>query len=130
MTNNVGGKLQGLAIFICIVSIIACVIGGIAMIHNGAVLQESYYTRDAGKQAVIYGWVLLIVGPIASWIGSWTLTALGQATENSETLLKEVGELKYEIHKMKEEMDKVKSSQGNQQSPIQSKDTSFVLPPL
>ena len=69
MWENIGSKLQKLAKVICWIGIILSVIGGIVMITQ--------------KQAVL-GIVYIILGPLFSWIGSWTMYGLGLVVENVE----------------------------------------------
>ena len=89
MFNNVGNKLQILAWITCILGIIGSVIGGINCIISGNSIIINEYSSgpeiDAGEQLITEGIVLLIAGPIASWIGSLSTYALGQVAENSET---------------------------------------------
>lgn len=69
MWENIGSKLQKLAKVVCWIGIIFSVIGGIVMITQ--------------KQAVL-GIVYIILGPLLSWIGSWTMYGLGLVVENVE----------------------------------------------
>jgi len=69
MWENIGSKLQKLAKVICWIGIILSVIGGIVMITQ--------------KQAVL-GIVYIILGPLFSWIGSWTMYGLGLVVESVE----------------------------------------------
>ena len=76
MFNNIGKKLKGLASFLCWFGIISSAIT--ALILWG---QNSYYYRTVGL-----GFAVLIVGSLASWIGSWTLYALGQIADDVREL--------------------------------------------
>ncbi len=69
MWENIGSKLQKLAKVVCWIGIILSVIGGIVMITQ--------------NQAVL-GIVYIILGPLFSWIGSWTMYGLGLVVENVE----------------------------------------------
>ena len=69
MWDNIGSKLQKLAKVICWIGIIFSVIGGIVMITQ--------------KQAVL-GILYIILGPLFSWIGSWTMYGLGLVVESVE----------------------------------------------
>ena len=69
MWDNIGSKLQKLAKVICWIGIIFSVIGGIVMITQ--------------RQAVA-GIVYIILGPLLSWIGSWTMYGLGLVVESVE----------------------------------------------
>ena len=82
MFNNIGGKCKGLARFLCWVGIICSVIGAIVLFVYGA--KCSY--RDYIHPFVGYGFLVLIVGPLSSWIGSWVIYAIGEAAENSVSI--------------------------------------------
>ena len=69
MWDNIGSKLQKLAKVICWIGIIFSVIGGIVMITQ--------------RQAIL-GIVYIILGPLLSWIGSWTMYGLGLVVESVE----------------------------------------------
>lgn len=69
MWDNIGSKLQKLAKVICWIGIILSVIGGIVMITQ--------------SQAIL-GIVYIILGPLLSWIGSWTMYGLGLVVESVE----------------------------------------------
>lgn len=66
--NNIGGKIQGLAKIIFIIGAIFSVIGGIGMI--GAF--------DGEALGFLTAIVVIIVGAIGSWIGSWMLYGFGE----------------------------------------------------
>ena len=68
MFENVGEKLQSIAI-------ISCVLGIIGSIVVGAVLFEV---------SVIMGLVIIVVGCLGSWISSLAIYALGLCAENAE----------------------------------------------
>lgn len=69
MFDNIGGKIKSLAKVLCILGIIASVIGGIVEIANSAVLP---------------GILTAILGALFAWIGSFGLYGLGQLIENSD----------------------------------------------
>jgi len=95
MFDNIGGKIKGLAVVICILGIAASVLGGIALISA-----NSRYNPTATA-----GWIVLIAGSLGSWIGSFTLYGFGEliekTCENNEALLwmkAEMLEIKQSIH--------------------------------
>lgn len=100
MFSNIGGKIKGLAVVICILGIAASVLGGIALISA-----NSRYNPTATA-----GWIVLIAGSLGSWIGSFTLYGFGEliekTCENNEALLW-----------MKAEMQK-----GNNSAPAEKND--------
>ena len=69
--ENIGGKIKNWAKWIFIVEAICAVIAGIGLIadDNGAV-----------------GFLVMIVGPLVAWVGSWLLYGFGELIEtNAET---------------------------------------------
>jgi len=78
MFNNIGGKIKTLAKVICWFGIIASVILGIIMITA-----RSGYRSDPYFQ-VVYGILIIVVGCLISWIGSFFTYGFGQLIENSD----------------------------------------------
>lgn len=74
MFNNIGKKIKVLAEVICWIGIIASIITAIWMFG-----QRTYYSNMDTEGAL-----LLIFGPLSSWIGSWMLYAFGQLVENTD----------------------------------------------
>ena len=70
MYNNVGGILKRLAIFICVLGIIGSVISG-------------FSTMALGEELVGYGFLILLLGSLGSWLSSLSLYAFGSLVENS-----------------------------------------------
>jgi len=105
MFNNIGKRLQTLAKITCWIGIIASVIWAIVL----------WTANSSYESTILSGFLVLIFGCLGSWIGSWSMYALGEATENAiesaqntvdtyNLLLKQVGEieaLKEQIQKMK-----------------------------
>ena len=114
MFNNVGGKCKALAYIVCWLGIIGFVILGIATIASGHRLNNDYYTRGTGGSVIVTGWVYLLVGPLASWLSSLSLYAIGEAAENSQTAT-------YLAQKMLEDKEKERKS-----APVVSSDSSYA----
>lgn len=74
MFNNIGGKIKGLASFICWLGIIGSVLGGIVLMMMGDEL------------GIILGIVVALVGSLISWIGSFLLYGFGQLIYNSDVI--------------------------------------------
>lgn len=72
MYNNIGGKIQILAIVLCVLGIIACVITGIVFLV---------------EEWVGPGILIMIVGSLLSWVSSFFLYGFGQLIENSDILV-------------------------------------------
>ncbi len=76
MFDNIGRKIKGLAAVICWIGIIASV-------FFACLLFAYEYT-------VVLGVFLFFVGPLASWIGSFTLYGFGQLIDNSDKILRAI----------------------------------------
>lgn len=68
MFDNIGGKIKVTAQVICWVGIIISVLIGLASFENGGI-------------------VLIILGSLSSWVGSFVLYGFGQLIENSDVLV-------------------------------------------
>ena len=77
MFENIGGKIKALAQVVCWIGIIASVICGIIMMTIG----------EAGFNLV--GFLIMILGSLFSWIGSFMTYGFGQLIENTDTLVVE-----------------------------------------
>ena len=79
MFSNIGGKIKGLAKVICIVGMAISVVAGIVMIGFGS----SSYNGDT---MTVMGCVVMIVGPLVSWIGSFFAYGFGELIENTTVI--------------------------------------------
>lgn len=70
MYTNIGAKIKGLAIVVCIGGIIAGVIAGLALIS---------FDEDLALIAVL----LIAVAALISWVSSFVLYGFGELVENS-----------------------------------------------
>ncbi len=75
MFNNIGGKIKGLATVLTSAGIIASCIIGIIYILSG----------DGDN--VLQGFLILAIGSLSSWLGSFLLYGFGQLVENSDILV-------------------------------------------
>ena len=73
MYDNIGGKIKSWAKVSFLVTAVIEVITGIALI-----------TTD--EDPAVYGWLIMILGPIAAWVSSWLLYGFGQLIENSDII--------------------------------------------
>lgn len=72
MFTHIGKKMQTLAQIICWAGITVSVIGACVL-----------WSADSYRNPTIAtGFIVLVVGALVSWIGSWTLYAFGQITED------------------------------------------------
>ena len=82
MFNNIGGKIKGLAKFLCWLGIIACVILGVLLIMSA---RNGYGYTDT--TTIVYGILVIVFGSILSWIGSFVLYGFGELVDNSSKLV-------------------------------------------
>lgn len=76
MFDNIGGKIKGLARFICIGGIIVFAIFGIVIIAGGA-------KSRMGGATVISGLLTMVFGGVLSWISSLGLYGFGELIEKT-----------------------------------------------
>ena len=90
MFNNIGGKIKGLAKFLCWLGIILSVIIGVIMII-AATSSRSYTFDSYGEKitlstggSIVAGILVIVFGSLASWIGSFFMYGFGELVENSK----------------------------------------------
>lgn len=76
MFDNIGGKIKGLALVICLIGIIASVIFGIV---------------SSDKMIIVVA--TIIIGSAASWVGSFVLYGFGELVENSAIIAESINAL-------------------------------------
>jgi high-affinity Fe2+/Pb2+ permease len=76
MFNNIGKKIKKLAQFGCWVGIICCIITGIVFL----------VLTSVKLIFILPGLLVLILGPILMWIGSWYLYSWGDTVDNVQML--------------------------------------------
>ncbi len=91
MFDNIGSKIKTLAKVLCWLGIILSVISGIATIAAGANSGTSYnrYGYSSGSIAgvgVLGGILIIVLGCLGSWIGSFFMYGFGQLIENSDII--------------------------------------------
>ena len=92
MFDNMGGKIKTLAKVLVFLGILASVIGAIVLwAQAGQVSSRTgsyYYSAQSGESTtlVITGFVVLVVGVLASWVSSFVLYGFGQLVENSDII--------------------------------------------
>lgn len=94
MYNNIGGKIKGSAIAVFIIGAIASIIVGIAALSDDS--------NSGDVESII---LLLILGPVAAWISSWSLYAFGELVENSQINAENTTEIKNYIKMLKRNED-------------------------
>ena len=96
MFNNIGRKIKVLAKITCWIGIILSIVCGILIIISDASLpvslpiQESYgrsyYKFSYRINPILLGIVIIVIGSLASWIGSWITYAFGELVENASSI--------------------------------------------
>lgn len=112
MFENIGGKIKGLAKFICWVGIVICVIAGIIMFIQAG---EAYYSADR-TVLIITGLAIIIVGSLMSWIGSFLLYGFGELVDNSSKIRQELSELPSIVERSKPSVEVHYQSSDNKKS--------------
>ena len=86
MFNNIGGKIKALAKVLCWLGIILSVLSGIAILASGdsgrIAVNGAYSTVSSG----VAGILVIVIGCLASWIGSFFAYGFGQLIENSDVI--------------------------------------------
>lgn len=95
MFENIGGKIKGLAKFICWVGIVICVIAGIIMFVQAG---EAYSSAER-TVLVITGLAIIIVGSLMSWIGSFLLYGFGELVESTSIIRKNLSEISTSVNR-------------------------------
>ena len=72
MYDNIGSKIKGLAVFVCVAGIIICVAYGIAAI-----------TANPSRNTLA-GLLTIAIGSVGAWLGSLALYGFGHLIENSD----------------------------------------------
>lgn len=83
MFNNIGGKIKGLAVTICIIGIVASVLSGIGVIAGTSVFD---FDEELTAGGVLAGVFVMAIGSLLSWIGSFMLYGFGQLVQNSDRI--------------------------------------------
>lgn len=86
MFNNINGKVKGLAKVICVLGIIASVVGGVAIMAGGGAMSSYYGYGNSGGAFIFSGLLVIVLGSVCSWAGSLALYAFGEMGENVEAI--------------------------------------------
>ncbi len=88
MFNNIGGKIKTLAKVLCWVGIIISVLTGIAAIVSGGSGSLIINGEPARVDGTVAGILIIVIGCLASWIGSFFAYGFGQLIENTDIIRK------------------------------------------
>ncbi len=86
MFNNIGGKIKTLAKVLCWLGIIISVLSGIGIMVGGGAGQLTVNGSASGVPGVLVGILVIVIGCLASWIGSFFAYGFGQLIENSDAI--------------------------------------------
>lgn len=86
MYNNIGGKIKGLAKFICWLGIIASVGGGVTMFIVAGNMYSYYQTPY-----ILGGIGIIIMGSIFAWLGSLLVYGFGELIVRAESIDRKIG---------------------------------------
>lgn len=93
MFNNIGRKIKTLAKILCWLGIIASVLFGIIMVVIGVTVSRPSPLQGyvdpigfylGGTPGIVGGIVIMVVGSLTSWSGSFCMYGFGQLIENSD----------------------------------------------
>ncbi|MDL2319144.1 hypothetical protein LJC74_08765 [Eubacteriales bacterium OttesenSCG-928-A19] len=97
MHRNIGGKIKTFANVIMWIGIIASVVIGIAVMYGGTRMINSYsngyYHSGGSGQAILAGIVIIVIGILISWIGSFSLYGYGELIESTQEIRERVASL-------------------------------------
>jgi hypothetical protein len=74
MYKNIGKKIKGLAMWLCIFEAVISIIYGIVIIV------------EVGGGGALLGLALLLLGPVISWISSWMLYGFGELIDKASSI--------------------------------------------
>ncbi len=83
MFSNIGGKIKGLAVAICIIGIVISVICGLGVIAGTSMFGFAGELAVGGAPS---GVLVMLVGSFLSWICSFPLYGFGQLVQNSDRI--------------------------------------------
>ena len=101
MFDNVGGTIKSVAKVVCWFGIILSIILGVSLISSGTRINNDRNTRGMGTGTIMLGGLILLAGPIGSWLGCLSMYALGQLVENSDICAEYITNMKNEQEKNK-----------------------------
>ncbi len=86
MFNNIGGKIKVLAKVLCWVGIVLSVLMGILMMANGNNASFTVNGSYVSGSGVVAGILIIILGCLGSWVGSFFAYGFGQLIENTDAI--------------------------------------------
>ena len=86
MYSNIGAKVKGLAVFVCVIGIVGSLIAAIVMWAN---------------DLVGAGFGTLIGGCLSAWIGSWVVYCIGDTNVKTTELTEQIMDLQKDVNRLK-----------------------------
>ena len=86
MFSNIGKKIQTLGKIVCWLGIITFVLMGLMIAVGGYAVGDYSETPIDGAAAVVVGILVIVIGPVASWVSSFTLIGFGKLVETNEQI--------------------------------------------
>ena len=97
MYSNIGGKFKVLAQVIAWIGIFFSFIAGINIIVSGNAMGRIAYSDEISGVASVVGFLVIVIGSLFSWLGSFVLYGFGQLVENSDRQLQMLGGISYKV---------------------------------
>ena len=95
--SNIGKKIMSLAKILCWVGISCSVIAWVSGLIASADSYEPGIT-------ILLSFVVLVVGFLISWIGSWTMYSFGQIVDDNQNMRAEIVDIKKENITMRDQL--------------------------
>ena len=132
MFSDIGEKIKGMAKFFCWLGIIGCIIGGIIMISQGSEMNRYAYHYGTPGQGLITGGILMIiVGPLLSWLSSLTLYGFGELISRAVSIDEKLdADAKNKTNALLQTIIDASDKQSGRQEQNSAEDVSAFLPEL
>lgn len=97
MFSNIGGKIKGLAKFVCWAGIVLSILLGILTMVGSSQINYSYsygsYNSSSSGMGILSGLLIIVVGGLSSWLGSLALYGFGELIDNTSYIASKVSSL-------------------------------------
>ena len=84
MFNNIGNKIKTVAETLCFLGIIVSVFIGLVFIAQG-------------EDSILTGFLIMVLGSLVSWLGSFMTYGIGQLIENTDILVDKICEIEAQV---------------------------------